>query len=101
MGWSERRAGTRARFVRHPRARRVRVPRSLYSLRAARKRTPTEIPMALHQPSGRALRGLAPRHWALLALAALMLTGNYVFYLLGVKYTTPANAQLLIQAAPL
>ena len=49
----------------------------------------------------RALRALAPRHWLLLGVAALMLTGNYVFYLLGVKYTTPANAQLLIQAAPL
>ena len=30
-----------------------------------------------------------------------MLIGNYVFYLLGLHYTTPANAQLLIQAAPL
>lgn len=47
------------------------------------------------------LRALPGRHRALLGLAALMLTGNYVFYLLGVKLTTPANAQLLIQAAPL
>ena len=30
-----------------------------------------------------------------------MLVGNYVFYLLGVQHTTPANAQLLIQLAPL
>ena len=30
-----------------------------------------------------------------------MLTGNFVFYLLGVQYTTPGNAQLLIQFAPL
>jgi drug/metabolite transporter (DMT)-like permease len=49
----------------------------------------------------RAFAGLRPRAWALLAVAALMLTGNYVFYLLGLEYTTPANAQLLIQAAPL
>lgn len=50
------------------------------------------------------LRGygaLGGRGWALLLLAALMLLGNYVFYLLGVQYTTPANAQLLIQLAPL
>ncbi|MFZ5637758.1 MAG: DMT family transporter [Pseudomonadota bacterium] len=37
----------------------------------------------------------------MLAVAALMLVGNYVFYLLGVHHTTPANAQLLIQLAPL
>ncbi|MEO6250295.1 MAG: DMT family transporter [Luteimonas sp.] len=45
--------------------------------------------------------GLSRRHWWLLGVAALLLLGNYVFYLLGVKYTTPANAQLLIQLAPL
>jgi drug/metabolite transporter (DMT)-like permease len=45
--------------------------------------------------------GLPGRTWLLLALAGLMLIGNYVFYLLGLHYTTPANAQLLIQAAPL
>lgn len=47
------------------------------------------------------LRSLRRRHWALLGLAGLMLIGNYVFYLLGVQFTTPANAQLLIQLAPL
>jgi drug/metabolite transporter (DMT)-like permease len=46
----------------------------------------------------RALRG---SHWGLLVLAALMLIGNYVFYLIGLDYTTPATAQLLIQLAPL
>lgn len=40
-------------------------------------------------------------HWMLLALAALMLMGNYVFYLLGLDLTTPANAQLILQLAPL
>lgn len=44
---------------------------------------------------------LPGRGWAMLALAGLMLLGNYVFYLLGVAHTTPANAQLLIQLAPL
>lgn len=47
------------------------------------------------------LRGLPRTSWVLLWLAALMLTGNFVFYLLGVQYTTPGNAQLLIQLAPL
>ncbi|HWS40098.1 MAG TPA: DMT family transporter [Arenimonas sp.] len=42
----------------------------------------------------------AKRLWILLA-AALLLIGNYVGYLFGVYYTTPANAQLLIQLAPL
>lgn len=37
----------------------------------------------------------------MLLVAGLMLIGNYVFYLLGLHFTTPANAQLLIQAAPL
>ena len=37
----------------------------------------------------------------MLGAAALLLVGNYVLYLLGVQYTTPANAQLLIQLAPL
>jgi drug/metabolite transporter (DMT)-like permease len=46
-------------------------------------------------------RGLGRRGWALLATAAAMLIGNYVLYLLGVQYTSPANAQLLIQLAPL
>lgn len=45
--------------------------------------------------------GLGRRGWMMLLVAALMLLGNYVFYLLGVHHTTPANAQLLIQLAPL
>lgn len=47
------------------------------------------------------LASLRRRHWLLLLLAGVMLIGNYVFYLLGVQYTSPANAQLLIQLAPL
>ncbi len=47
------------------------------------------------------LRQLHGRHWALLGLAGLMLIGNYLFYLWGLHYTTAANAQLLIQLAPL
>jgi drug/metabolite transporter (DMT)-like permease len=48
-----------------------------------------------------AFRGLRGSHWGLLALAALMLIGNYVGYLAGLDLTTPATAQLLIQLAPL
>jgi drug/metabolite transporter (DMT)-like permease len=50
------------------------------------------------------LRGytaLQRRQWWMLATAAVLLLGNYVLYLLGVQHTTPANAQLLIQLAPL
>ncbi len=47
------------------------------------------------------LRSLSRGHWLLLALAAVTLIGNYVFYLLGLARTTPSNAQLLIQLAPL
>ncbi len=44
---------------------------------------------------------LVNRYWPALLLAALMLSGNYIFYLIGLDYTTPANAQILIQLAPL
>jgi len=47
------------------------------------------------------LKAQPKQRWALLLLAAVMLIGNYVFYLFGLRLTTPANAQLLIQAAPL
>lgn len=46
-------------------------------------------------------KSLDGKRWWHLSAAALLLIGNYVFYLLGVQYTTPANAQLLIQLAPL
>ncbi|HET6603735.1 MAG TPA: DMT family transporter [Xanthomonadaceae bacterium] len=46
-------------------------------------------------------RRLGRGDWLLLALAALMLIGNYVLYLVGLDYTTAANAQLIIQLAPL
>lgn len=47
------------------------------------------------------LRRLRGRDWLLLGFAAATLIGNYLLYLLGVHHTTPGNAQLLIQAAPL
>jgi len=49
----------------------------------------------------RSFANLRRHEWALLAIATAGLIGNYVFYLFGVDATTPANAQLLIQAAPL
>lgn len=48
-----------------------------------------------------AYRGHGRRIWSMMLVAAVMLTGNFVGYLFGIEYTTPANAQLLIQAAPL
>ncbi len=46
-------------------------------------------------------RRLDGRRWWLLGAAGLCLIGNYVLYLLGVQFTSPANSQLLIQLAPL
>ncbi|MBK7042741.1 MAG: DMT family transporter [Rhodanobacteraceae bacterium] len=46
-------------------------------------------------------RTLSRSGWWLILLAAVMLIGNFVGYTIGLDYTTPANAQLLIQAAPL
>lgn len=48
-----------------------------------------------------AFRGQSRGVWGMLLLAALTLIGNYLLYLIGLHYTTPANAQLLIQLAPL
>lgn len=45
--------------------------------------------------------GLGSGRWIMLGCAGIGLLGNYVLYLLGLKYTTPGNAQLLIQSAPL
>lgn len=39
--------------------------------------------------------------WAWLAVAAAGLVGNYVLFLYGLARTTPGNAQVLIQVAPL
>lgn len=47
------------------------------------------------------LAGLSSKTWIAVGLAGLFLIGNYVFYLLGLARTSPANAQLLIQSAPL
>lgn len=46
-------------------------------------------------------RGLVRRDWRWLFAATILLIGNYVGYLFGVYYTSPGNAQLLIQLAPL
>lgn len=48
-------------------------------------------------PSGEKLRSLP---LSLLAIASIFLALNYIFYLLGLAYTNPANAQVLIQVAP-
>ncbi len=46
-------------------------------------------------------RELSRNAWWLLAIAACGLIGNYLGYLFGLGLTSPANAQLLIQLAPL
>lgn len=48
-----------------------------------------------------AYRQLDNKRWLLMFIATVLLIGNYVGYLLGVQYTSPSNAQLLIQMAPL
>jgi len=47
------------------------------------------------------LGALGAGGWRLLAIATVGLAANYIGYLLGLQRTTPANAQVLIQAAPL
>lgn len=48
-----------------------------------------------------ALERLHGISWGLLVVATVFLAANYIFYLFGLHYTTPANAQVLIQLAPL
>ena len=49
----------------------------------------------------RAFGQLTVQQWLWLSLAAVMLIGNYVLYLIGLEMTSPANAQVFIQMAPL
>lgn len=44
---------------------------------------------------------LSRRGWALLCVAALGLTCNYVLYLYGLSHTSPGNIQVIIQLGPL
>ncbi|MGV6851431.1 MAG: DMT family transporter [bacterium] len=44
---------------------------------------------------------LNSKQWLQLGLAGFLLIGNYVGYIKGLEYTTPANAQILIQLAPI
>jgi drug/metabolite transporter (DMT)-like permease len=47
------------------------------------------------------LRGVGRSGWALLAVAVLGLAANFLAFLVGLDLTTPANAQVLIQLAPM
>jgi drug/metabolite transporter (DMT)-like permease len=47
------------------------------------------------------LGGLGRGGWGLLAVATVFLAANYLGYILGLEHTTPADAQVLIQVAPL
>jgi drug/metabolite transporter (DMT)-like permease len=48
-----------------------------------------------------ALGNLGRSGWALLAVAVLGLAANFLAFLVGLDLTTPANAQVLIQLAPM
>jgi drug/metabolite transporter (DMT)-like permease len=54
----------------------------------------------LGKPPAQQMRQQPIGVWMLLLLAATLLTGNYVFFLMGLRDTTPANSQVLIQMAP-
>jgi drug/metabolite transporter (DMT)-like permease len=45
--------------------------------------------------------GFGRTGWALLAVAVLGLAANFLAFLVGLDLTTPANAQVLIQLAPM
>lgn len=55
------------------------------------------LPRGALKKAGRLQRG----HWWLLAIASAGLIGNYLLYVVGLDYTTPANAQVIIQLAPI
>ena len=44
---------------------------------------------------------LGPKSWMLLVFATACMAANYLLYLLGLDMTTPANAQIVMQACPL
>jgi drug/metabolite transporter (DMT)-like permease len=46
-------------------------------------------------------RGLGRGSWGLLTVATGFLAANYLAYIVGLDHTTPADAQVLIQAAPI
>lgn len=56
--------------------------------------------LALSGRLGRYAR-VSRRGWGLLCIAALGLTGNYVFFLLGLSNTSPGSIQVIIQLGPL
>ncbi|RAM52675.1 MAG: EamA family transporter [Hapalosiphonaceae cyanobacterium JJU2] len=47
------------------------------------------------------LTRLRSTSWKLLAIATIFLASNYIFFLQGLMLTSPSNAQVLIQLAPL
>lgn len=49
----------------------------------------------------RHFRDLQAQDWLVLSVAALCLGSNYILFLLGLHYTSPANAIIIIQLAPM
>lgn len=55
----------------------------------------------MHKGKLKQFHSLSQSQWLWLSLAAMMLIGNYVLFLIGLEMTSPANAQVFIQMAPL
>ena len=51
--------------------------------------------------SWKGYKELSGKNWLWLLLAGIMLTANYVLFILGLERTSPGNAQVLIQLGPL
>jgi len=47
------------------------------------------------------LSALGPKGWLLLVLATVFMATNYLFFLIGLSLTTPANTQILMQLSPI
>ncbi len=47
------------------------------------------------------VRELSGHSWILLSVAILGLSANYLFYVLGLRFISPGNAQIVIQLAPM
>jgi drug/metabolite transporter (DMT)-like permease len=54
----------------------------------------------IHRRRLPSLRALGGRRWGLFSVAVVGLTGNYLLYLFGLRYVTPATSQMVIQLAP-
>jgi drug/metabolite transporter (DMT)-like permease len=59
------------------------------------------ILIVLYSGSWNAFKQLSLNNWLWLLLAGIMLIANYILFIIGLEKTSPGNAQVLIQLAPL